>query len=54
MTRQCKLVSADGRLEVPPERWAHRVPSNNFLGLRAGHAAGTSTNSNWRTTCRTN
>jgi hypothetical protein len=27
MARQYKLVSADGHLEVPPERWTHRVPS---------------------------
>jgi len=26
MPRQYKLMSADGHLEVPPERWTHRVP----------------------------
>src|SRR5580704_17016179 len=26
MARQYKLMSADGHLEVPPERWIHRVP----------------------------
>src|SRR3954469_6681212 len=26
MPRQYRLMSADGHLEVPPERWAHRVP----------------------------
>ena len=26
MARQYKLMSADGHLEVPPERWTHRVP----------------------------
>jgi hypothetical protein len=25
MVRQYKLLSADGHLEVPPERWTHRV-----------------------------
>jgi predicted TIM-barrel fold metal-dependent hydrolase len=27
MARQYKLLSADGHLEVPPERWTHRVPA---------------------------
>src|SRR5262252_339613 len=26
MARQYNLMSADGHLEVPPERWVHRVP----------------------------
>src|SRR2546423_7929437 len=26
MPRQYRLMSADGHLEVPPERWSHRVP----------------------------
>ena len=26
MPRQYRLMSADGHLEVPPERWVHRVP----------------------------
>ena len=26
MAREYKLMSADGHLEVPPERWTHRVP----------------------------
>src|ERR1041385_9348813 len=26
MARQYRLMSADGHLEVPPERWIHRVP----------------------------
>lgn len=26
MARQYRLMSADGHLEVPPERWSHRVP----------------------------
>ena len=26
MARQYKLMSSDGHLEVPPERWIHRVP----------------------------
>ncbi|MGH7092711.1 MAG: hypothetical protein ACREFB_04165, partial [Stellaceae bacterium] len=27
MARPYKLMSADGHLEVPPERWTHRVPA---------------------------
>jgi hypothetical protein len=27
MARQYKLLSADGHLEIPPERWTHRVPT---------------------------
>ena len=27
MARQYRLLSADGHLEVPPERWTHRVPN---------------------------
>jgi uncharacterized protein len=27
MPRQYSLISADGHLEVPPERWTHRVPA---------------------------
>jgi hypothetical protein len=27
MAKQYKLMSADGHLEVPPERWTHRVPA---------------------------
>jgi hypothetical protein len=27
MHRQYSLISADGHLEVPPERWTHRVPA---------------------------
>ena len=26
MARQYNLMSSDGHLEVPPERWVHRVP----------------------------
>ena len=26
MARQYNLMSSDGHLEVPPERWTHRVP----------------------------
>ena len=26
MARQYRLMSSDGHLEVPPERWIHRVP----------------------------
>jgi predicted TIM-barrel fold metal-dependent hydrolase len=26
MTREYRLMSSDGHLEVPPERWVHRVP----------------------------
>jgi len=26
MAREYRLMSADGHLEVPPERWVHRVP----------------------------
>ena len=26
MPRDYRLMSADGHLEVPPERWIHRVP----------------------------
>src|SRR6476661_8745123 len=26
MPREYRLMSADGHLEVPPERWIHRVP----------------------------
>src|SRR5919112_1514361 len=26
MPKQYRLMSADGHLEVPPERWVHRVP----------------------------
>jgi hypothetical protein len=27
MPRQYTLISADGHLEVPSERWTHRVPA---------------------------
>src|SRR5919106_5012888 len=27
MAREYRLMSSDGHLEVPPERWVHRVPS---------------------------
>ena len=26
MAREYRLMSSDGHLEVPPERWVHRVP----------------------------
>ena len=29
MPRQYRLMSADGHLEVPPERWIHRVPEKH-------------------------
>src|SRR2546428_10007752 len=29
MARQYRLMSADGHLEVPPERWIHRVPEKH-------------------------
>src|SRR5260370_7321926 len=29
MGRQYNLMSADGHLEVPPERWVHRVPEKH-------------------------
>ena len=29
MPRQYKLMSSDGHLEVPPERWIHRVPQKH-------------------------
>ena len=35
MARQYNLMSADGHLEVPPERWVHRVPAK--LRDRAPH-----------------
>ena len=28
MAREYRLMSSDGHLEVPPERWVHRVPEN--------------------------
>src|SRR5215469_7116037 len=50
MTRQYRLMSADGHLEVPPERWIHRVPEKypgraqgtwSPIGLKVEDAAGT-------------
>jgi hypothetical protein len=29
MAREYRLMSADGHLEVPPERWVHRVPEKH-------------------------
>ena len=27
MARQYRLISSDGHLEVPPERWSARIPN---------------------------
>src|SRR5713101_1855993 len=29
MAREYRLISSDGHLEVPPERWTHRVPKQH-------------------------